>query len=205
MAFVNHTYQLPDLPYDYDALEPYIDATTMRVHHQRHHQGYVDGLNDTLEALADAAAHGTYDDMQSLQRDLAFHACGHINHTLFWRNLCPSDDNRHRVPPSLETVMLRQFGSWDRIYDMLIETGLAVEGGGWVMLGWEPLAGQCLFQSVEHHQHQHITNLKPLLMIDVWEHAYYLRYQNRRREYLEACWHVVDWHTVFQRLQQAWS
>ena len=174
---------LPPLPYDYNALEPHIDEQTMRLHHDIHHKAYVDGLNAAEEKLAAARASGDFAAVQALERAVAFHGSGHFNHCIFWENMSP---NGGGTPSGdLAAQIDKDFGSFEAFKGHFSAAAATVEGNGWGVPGWHPVAGR--------------------LMIDVWEHAYYLNYQNKRPAYVEAWWNVVNWANVSERFEQARS
>ena len=193
---------LPDLPYAYDALEPYIDEQTMRLHHDKHHQGYVNGLNSAEKALAKARNEGNYDNIRNLERLVAFHGGGHFNHTIFWNNLCPAEDFSDPSGDLLQQIE-SDFGSFDKLKDQFSAAAGSVEGSGWGMLVWEPGGEHLLTLGVENHQKQLFGTAIPILVLDVWEHAYYLKYQNRRGEYVDNFWNIVDWENVAANLDAA--
>jgi len=193
---------LPDLPYSYDALEPYIDEQTMRLHHDKHHQGYVDGLNSAEKDLAEARESGNFDDIRHYERLVAFHGAGHFNHSIFWNNLCPAEDSE---TPSgdLADRIEHDFGSFENFKDQFSAAANAVEGSGWGMLVWSPGGEHLTTLGVENHQKQLFGTAIPVLVLDVWEHAYYLKYQNERGEYVENFWNIVDWDNVAENLGNA--
>ncbi len=193
---------LPELPYSYDALEPYIDEQTMRLHHDKHHQGYVDGLNSAEEELAEARESGNYDDIRSLERLVAFHGAGHFNHSIFWNNLTPAEEFEDPSGDLLDRLE-HDFGSFENFKDQFTAAASSVEGSGWGMLVWEPGGNHLLTLGVENHQKQLFGTAIPILVIDVWEHAYYLKYQNRRGEYVENFWNIVDWENVAHNFEKA--
>jgi len=195
-------YALPPLPYGYDALEPHIDEQTMRLHHDKHHQGYVNGLNGALDKLAAAREAGDMAAITALSRDLAFHGSGHFLHTVFWTNLCPASASGE--PSSWLTLQLeKSFGSVDAFQAQFTAAAGKVEASGWGLLVYEPIAKQMLVMQAEKHQNLTAWGVVPLLVIDVWEHAYYLRYQNNRGEYVKNFWNVVNWSNVEARLRAA--
>jgi Fe-Mn family superoxide dismutase len=200
-------YVLPPLPYPADALEPHIDARTMSIHHDIHHAGYVGGLNRALRYLG-AIRDGDVEPnlLKHWVRELAFHACGHVNHVLFWECLAPPGAGGGGFPEGdLADAIERDFGSFERFAAEFAAAAESVEGSGWAFLAFEPLAARLLVHAVEKHQNQAIAGSTPLLAIDVWEHAYYLRYQNRRGDYVRAFWNVVNWPGVARRFAAATS
>jgi Fe-Mn family superoxide dismutase len=194
---------LPPLPYDYNALEPHIDEQTMRLHHDKHHKTYVDGLNAAEEKLAKMRESGDFGAIQAVQRALAFHGSGHFNHVVFWENMGPSGGGA----PSgdLATQITKDFGSFDKFKAHFSQAASTVEGNGWGVLTWHPVAGHLQVLAAMNHQNQGHYGAIPVLMLDVWEHAYYLKYQNARPKYIEAWWNVVNWENVAARFEKATS
>jgi Fe-Mn family superoxide dismutase len=190
-------YTLPALPYAYDALEPYLDKETVTIHHDKHHAGYVKALNDTLATLTAARAKNDFSAIQQLSRNLAFHGSGHVLHTLYFANLAPKS-----APPSgaLADAIKAQFGSVDTLKAQLKAASNTAAGSGWGILSYEPLGGRLLVLQAERHDNQLIPGAAPLLVVDVWEHAYYLKYQNKRADYVDALLqHLVNWKEVEKR------
>lgn len=197
-------YELPPLPYDYNELEPYYDQETLRLHHDKHHAAYVKELNLTEEKLAEARNTGDYALIRHLERTLAFNGSGHILHSIFWTNMAPNPEGRLRTPSgALADQITRDFGSFEAFKKQFSAAAISVEGSGWTILGWMPEFGKLLVLEVENHQNQTLWGIKPLLVVDVWEHAYYLRYQNRRAEWIENWWYLVNWDDVAKRFEQA--
>jgi len=194
-------YTLPPVPYAYDALEPYYDEQTVRLHHDKHHAGYVAGLNKAEEKLAAARASGDYALIKHWERELAFHGSGHILHTIFWANMTPGGGSQ----PSgdLATQMTKDFGSFDAFKAQFTAAAKAVEGSGWCVLGWAPALEKLVILQIEKHQDLTLWGVVPLLLVDVWEHAYYLKYQNRRAEWLSNWWNIVNWADVARRFAEA--
>jgi Fe-Mn family superoxide dismutase len=185
-------YVLPPLPYPYDALEPHIDQQTMRLHHDRHHAGYVRGLNAALAAL-DEVRRGDRPatEVKHLSRQLAFHGSGHFLHVASWNCMSPSGGGRPsgRIARHID----RDFGSFDQFARHFTSAASSVEGSGWGLLVLEPISGKLMVMQAEKHQNLTAWGVVPLIAIDVWEHAYYLKYQNRRRDYVTAFMNVVNW------------
>ncbi len=193
-------YELPDLPYPADALEPHLDAETLAIHHGKHHASYVKGLNDALEKMAVAQKSGNFDSIQAISRAIAFHGAGHELHTLYFANLGP-----HSEPPKgvLAEALTLQFGSLETMKAHLAAATNKVAGSGWGMLAYEPLGSRLLVLQIEKHENQIIPGAVPLLVIDAWEHAYYLKYQNKRADYVSAVMNVIDWARVEERFERA--
>ena len=193
-------YTLPALPYAYDALEPHIDEQTMRIHHDKHHAGYVKGLNAALAALAQAREAGDAGLLQHWTRQVSFHGSGHVNHTLFWLGMAPAGRGGGGAPTGpLAAAIDRDFGSFERFAWQFQAAAKSVEGSGWGWLVFEPISGRLAVLQGENQQKLLMTGVVPLLGIDVWEHAYYLKYQNRRADYVSAFMNVINWPYV-QRL-----
>ena len=193
-------YALPKLPYAYDALEPDIDAKTLRIHHGKHHAGYVKGLNATLAALAAARKSGDYSAIQALSRALAFHGSGHVLHTLYFANL--ASDPAGPDGPLAEAIE-KNFGGLEPMSAQLVAATTKVAGSGWGMLAYEPLGNRLIVLQIEKHENQMVCGAIPLLLIDVWEHAYYVKYQNRRADYVKAVMKHINWEVVADRYEKA--
>ncbi|WZY01171.1 superoxide dismutase [Bacillus sp. FSL W7-1360] len=192
---------LPPLPYAYDALEPYIDAETMRIHHDKHHQSYVDGLNRAETEMAAARQSSDYHLIKHWARETAFNGAGHYLHTLFWANMSP--DGGGEPSGALADQIKQDFDSFEQMQAQFSHAADKVEGGGWAMLVWSPRAGRLEILQAEKHQNLSQQDQVPLLVLDVWEHAYYLKHQNDRKAYFDAWWHVVNWPEVARRFEQA--
>jgi len=201
-------YSVPPLPYAYDALEPHIDKLTMEVHHDKHHQAYVDKCNAALEgtALADAPIEDVLKDLGAVPEDkrkaVKNNGGGHYNHTLFWESMRAGGDGSTGEPAgALADAIASAFGSFSDFQAKVKETGVNQFGSGW---SWLVLDGGALAVVGSANQDNPISDGKtPLLGVDVWEHAYYLKYQNRRPDYIDAWWNVVDWGKVAERFSAA--
>jgi Fe-Mn family superoxide dismutase len=200
------TIQLPSLPYEYNALEPNIDEPTLRLHHDKHHKAYVDGLNNAQVKLREAREKADFSLIKHWERELAFHGSGHILHSLYWEIMAPAGKGGGGKP---EGELLRQiesdFGSLDGFQKQFSAAAAAVEGSGWAILTLSPLERKLEILTAEKHQDLTLWGAAPILTVDVWEHAYYLKYQNRRADYLAAWWNVVNWPAAMGRLNQALS
>ncbi len=191
-------HELPALPYDYDALEPHYDEQTVRLHHDAHHKAYVDGLNNAEAKLAEAREKGDFALVKHWERELAFHGSGHILHTLFWENMSPNGGG-----PATGLVaeeINKFFGSFETFKKQLSAVAVAVEGSGWALLCYNPMFKKLEILTAEKHQNLTQWGVVPLLVLDVWEHAYYLKYQNKRAAFVEAWWNLVNWEDVNRRL-----
>jgi len=193
-------YALPDLPYAYDALAPQYDARTLKIHHTKHHAGYVRGLNASLARLASARKAGDYASVKALSRALAFAGSGHVLHCLFWHSMTP----KGAAPPAaLADAMAAAFGSVDAGQAHFAAATRAVEGSGWGVLAYEPLADRLIVLQAEKHQNLTLWGAVPLLVADVWEHAYYLQYANDRGAWVDAFMQVANWPLAARRLAAA--
>jgi len=193
-------YELPPLPYDYGALVPEIEESILRVHHGKHHAGYVRGLNATLKKLEEARGSDDYSQVQALSRSLAFHGSGHILHTLYWQSMKPGGGE---PKGALLKALERDFGSFEAFRAQFLAATKAVEASGWGLLAYEPAGKRLVVLQVEKHQNLTIWGVVPLLVCDVWEHAYYVQYQNRRADYVENFFRLIDWPAAAKRYAAA--
>jgi Fe-Mn family superoxide dismutase len=194
-------YTLPDLPYDYSALEPSISGRIMELHHSKHHQAYVTGANTALAQLAEARDSDNLANVNKLEKDLAFNLGGHVNHSIFWTNLSP--DGGDKPTGDLAAAIDDQFGSFDKFQAHFTATALGVQGSGWAVLAWDSIGQRLIIVQFFDQQGNLPAGIVPLLMLDVWEHAYYLDYQNVRADYVKAFWNIANWDNAQQRLQAA--
>jgi Fe-Mn family superoxide dismutase len=190
-------YTLPELAYDYSALEPHYSARLLELHHGKHHAGYVKGANETLEKLGEARAAGDFDAINQLQKSLAFHLSGHVLHSLLWKNLSPGGGGE--PDGELAAAVAEFFGSFEGLSRQLTEAAMHVQGSGWGALGWEPLGGRLVVEQVYDHQGNIGNGTVPLLVLDMWEHAYYLQHENIKGDWVKAFWKLVDWPDVAKR------
>jgi Fe-Mn family superoxide dismutase len=194
-------YTLPELPYDYSALEPHISATIMELHHSKHHQTYVNGANTTLDLLAEAREKGDFANINRLQKDLAFNLGGHTNHSIFWTNLSPNGGDK--PTGDLEAAIDDQFGSFDAFRGQFTAAALGVQGSGWAGLFWDSIGQNLVIQQFFDQQGQIVAGTVPLLLLDVWEHAYDLDYKNVRADYVKAFWNIANWADAQERFAAA--
>ncbi len=199
-AYEGGQYVLPKLPYAYDALEPHLGARTLQTHHDKHHAGYVKGLNATLEHLAAARKAGDYEHVKDLSRDLAFNGSGDVLHCLYWQSMTPKGA---QPPRSLAKALEESFGTAEAGMAQFAAATKAVEASGWGILAYEPIAGRLLVLQSEKHQNLTFWGVVPLFVCDVWEHAYYLDYQNRRSDYVDAFMKLANWELPAARLAEA--
>lgn len=194
-------YALPDLAYDYGALQPHIGGRIMELHHDKHHATYVKGANTALEQLHEQRQKGDFSTLSMLERHLAFNVSGHVLHSIFWTNLSPNGGGE----PSgdLQEVIGSTFGGFQAFRQQMTEAATTIQGSGWALASWEPLAQRIMIQQVHDHQGDHGQGTMPLLAIDAWEHAYYLQYENQKADFFDAIWNVVNWADVARRYSAA--
>ena len=194
-------YTLPELPYDYAALEPVINPQIVELHHDKHHAAYVKGANTTLEKLDEARDKEDYSRLTALEKALAFNLSGHVLHSIFWQNLSPKSGGR----PSgeLAAAIQEHFGSFEKLKRQLNEVASTIMGSGWAALVWEPLGSRLLTTQIYDHQSNLNQGGIPLLVLDAWEHAFYLQYENRKADFFEAVWNVWNWGDVAERFEAA--
>lgn len=190
------TYQLPELTYDYSALEPHISARIMELHHSKHHQAYVTGANAAIEAMAEARDANSFGTLPKLQKDLAFNLGGHVNHSIFWQNLSPEGGE-----PSgdLLAAINEYFGSFEKFKNHFSAAAVGIQGSGWAYLAWDALGNRLIIGQLYDQQGNLAMGNIPLLMLDMWEHAFYLDYQNVKADYVKAFWNIVNWDDVARR------
>jgi superoxide dismutase, Fe-Mn family len=193
-------YTLPDLPYDYSALEPHLSATLLELHHAKHHAAYVKGANATLEKLANARTEDSFDTINQLQKNLAFHVSGHILHSVFWTNMSP--DGGGKPEGDLAAAIDESLGSFEGFRQQLSEAATNVQGSGWGALAWEPMAQRLVVEQVYDHQGNIGNGTVPLMVLDMWEHAYYLDYKNVKGDWVDAFWQIVAWPDVAKRFDR---
>lgn len=194
-------HKLPPLPYPYDALEPYISSEIMKLHHDKHHRSYVEGLNKAEKMMEKARNTGDYSLIKHWEREASFNGSGHYLHTIFWNNMSPEDGGQPKG--NLYKQIEMDFESFDQFKKHFSEAANKVEGVGWAILVWS-LHSQRL-EILQSEKHQNLTQWEtiPLLVLDVWEHAYYLQYKNDRNKYIENWWNIVNWKDVSNRFQKA--
>lgn len=195
------SYELPALAYDYAALEPHLCARIVELHHTKHHRAYVDGANAVMEQLTRARAAGDFSALVGLEKALAFHVSGHVLHSVYWTNLSP--DGGGEPSGALADAIDEHFGGFAAFKAHMTQATVGVQGSGWALLSWDPYGGRLLVEQVENHQHNTVQSATPLLVIDAWEHAYYLQYENRRADYASVIWNVIDWDDVARRFADA--
>jgi len=198
------TATLPDLPYSYDALEPHVSAEIMEVHHAKHHATYVANYNASIEKYLEAESKGDQAAMIALQPAINFNGGGHVNHALFWENLAPAGNGGGGAPSgALAAAIDAEFGSFEAFKETFSAQTAAVQGSGWGWLGYDASAGRVVIATCANQDPLSSKGLKPLLGVDIWEHAYYLQYKNVRPDYLKAVWEIVNWDKVAERFGAA--
>jgi Fe-Mn family superoxide dismutase len=197
------TYALPDMPYDYAALEPAITGEILELHHAKHHAAYVKGANDTLEQIAEAREKDQIAPIQlvGLEKTFAFNLSGHVLHTIFWQNLSP--DGGDRPDGALADAIDEHLGGFEAFKKQLTVATASVQGSGWGVLAWEPLGRRLIVEQVYDHHGNVGQGSTPLLVFDAWEHAYYLQYKNVRPDYVTKLWDLVNWADVAARYTAA--
>ncbi len=196
-------YTLPELPYDYGALDPHISGKIMELHHSKHHQAYVTGINQALEQLEEARASSSFGNINLLEKNLAFHLGGHINHSVFWKNLSPAGGGE--PDGDLSAAITEHFGSFDAFRAQFNAAALGLQGSGWAILAWDSLGKRLLITQLYDQQNNVPISLVPILQLDMWEHAFYLDYVNVKGDYVKAWWNIVNWADAQERFTAATS
>ena len=195
-------YELPELDYDYNALEPHISGEIMELHHSKHHNTYVQGANAALDALEEESnGEANPDRIRALSKNLAFNLGGHTNHSIFWKHLSPNGGGE--PTGELAEAIDRDFGSFEKFKAHFSAAALGLQGSGWAVLGYDHIAGRLLVEQLTDQQGNTSVNFTPLLMLDMWEHAFYLQYKNVKPDYVKAVWNVFNWDDVAERFAAA--
>ncbi|MDR3152534.1 MAG: superoxide dismutase [Bifidobacteriaceae bacterium] len=189
-------YKLPELPYDYSALEPYISGFIMELHHDKHHNAYVSGANQSLEQISEARQKDDFSKINQLSKNYAFNFAGHVNHSVFWDNMAPTGQE---PIGELAEAIKDQFGSIEIFKKQFSAVAAGVQGSGWAVLVWDSYAKKLNIVQLFDHQANLALSLTPILLLDVWEHAYYLDYKNVRGDYISAWWNIINWQDANQR------
>ncbi|GAC1312525.1 MAG: superoxide dismutase [Acidimicrobiales bacterium] len=196
-------YTLPDLPYDFGALEPHYSGQILELHHDKHHAAYVTGANTTLDKLAEAREKGDFGAVVGLEKTLAFNVSGHVLHSVFWKNLSP--DGGDKPTGELAAGIDEHFGGFDAFKAHLTQASSTVQGSGWGALAWEPLGQRLLVEQIYDHQGNVGNGSIPILVFDAWEHAWYLQYKNVKADFFAALWNIINWNDVAARFAAARS
>jgi Fe-Mn family superoxide dismutase len=194
-------YTLPDLPYDYAALEPHISAKIMELHHDKHHAAYVTGANTALQKMAEARDSGDLSNINKLEKDLAFNLGGHVNHSIFWTNMSP--DGGDKPTGELAAAIDDSFGSFDKFVAHFTAAAMGIQGSGWGVLSWDPIGKQLIIQQLFDQQANSAMGTVPVLQLDMWEHAFYLDYVNVKADYIKAFWNIANWENAAVRFTTA--
>jgi Fe-Mn family superoxide dismutase len=195
------SYSLPELPYDYSALEPHISGQIIELHHDKHHNTYVQGANTTVEKLADARDKNEFGAIVGLEKTLAFNVSGHVLHSIYWTNMTPEGGGSPEG--ALADAIDSEFGGFDKFKAQLTQATSTVQGSGWGALAYDPLGQRLLIEQIYDHQGNVSQGGVPLLVIDIWEHAFYLQYKNVKADYVTAFWNLVNWENVASRWEAA--
>ncbi len=191
-------YTLPDLPYDFGALEPHLSGQILELHHDKHHAAYVAGANTAVEKLAEARANDELGPpLTGLEKNLAFHVSGHLLHSLYWLNMSP--DGGGRPEGELAAAIEEHLGGVDQLQAQINAVVATVQGSGWAALSWEPLGQRLVVHQILDHQDNVAGGSLPVLVLDAWEHAFYLQYRNVKADYAKAFWNIVNWPDVAER------
>ena len=201
---MSQKYQLPPLPYEMNALEPVISTEIMNLHYTKHHQTYLNNLNNALEQYEKAQQNQDLTTMSSLLSTIKFNGGGHLNHSIFWTNLAPKNQGGGTPPEGLLAEAINEnFGSLQNLISQLSTKTIAIQGSGWGWLGYDPMNDRLSLTTCDNQDPLTTKGLIPLFGIDVWEHAYYLQYKNVRADYVKAIWGIANWKNVMERFEQA--
>jgi Fe-Mn family superoxide dismutase len=193
-------YVLPDLPYDYGALEPHVSGKIMELHHDRHHRAYVEGANKGVQRILEARAEKNFDNIAALEKALAFNISGHVLHSIFWQNMSPGGGGEPQG--ELAEAIERDFGMFELFKAQMIHAASTIMGSGWAALVWDPVIHRLGTTQIHDHQSEVTQGGLPLLVIDAWEHAYYLQYQTDKVKFFQALWNIWNWQDVAARFAQ---
>jgi superoxide dismutase, Fe-Mn family len=193
-------YTLPDLSYDYGALEPHVSGKIMELHHDKHHAAYVKAANEAIEKLGEARDREDFSRLSALEKKLSFNLSGHVLHSLFWKNLAPKGGDR--PTGELADAIANDFGTFEKFKAQMTETAGTIMGSGWAALVWEPVGERLLTTQIYDHQSNLAQGGLPIMVLDAWEHAYYLQYQNRKVDFFQAIWSCWNWKDVAGRFAE---
>lgn len=194
-------YTLPDLPYDFGALEPHISGRIMELHHDKHHAAYVTGANQTLEKLAEARDKNDFASVMGLEKTLAFNLGGHVNHSAFWQNLSPEGGDR--PDGELGAAIDEYFGSFEGFAAQFGAVATSIQGSGWAILAWDSIGQKLITFQLYDQQGNIPLGVVPIVLLDMWEHAFYLDYVNVKADYVKAWWNIVNWADAAERFARA--
>ena len=194
-------YELPDLPYDYGALAPHISGEIMELHHDKHHAKYVNDLNAALDKLGEARETAKFDAVVGLEKTLAFNLGGHVNHSVFWQNLSP--DGGDRPTGELAAAIDEHFGSFEGFQKHFAASAVGIQGSGWSILAWDSIGQKLIVVQLYDQQSNIALGLVPVVVLDMWEHAFYIDYVNVKADYVKAWWNIVNWPDGAARFDRA--
>ncbi|HEY8717871.1 superoxide dismutase [Pengzhenrongella sp.] len=194
-------YTLPDLPYDYSALEPHISGRIMELHHDKHHAAYVAGANTALAKLAEARATGVFDTVNLHEKNLSFNLGGHVNHSVFWKNLSP--DGGGTPTGEIAAAIDEFFGSFEGFQKHFAANAMGIQGSGWSILAWDSIGQKLVIVQLYDQQSNIALGLVPIVTLDMWEHAFYLDYVNVKADYIKAWWNIINWTDATERFTRA--
>jgi Fe-Mn family superoxide dismutase len=198
----NKFYVLPKLPYKYSDLEPYISEEQLKIHYEKHHQSYVNTANSILQRIDDARKNNIDIDMKSTLKELSFNIGGHLLHSLFWNNLAPASESSEKPEGTLNDILNKEFGSFERFKKEFTQATLSVEGSGWGALAFCKQTSRPIIMQIEKHNVNVYPTFRILMVFDVFEHAYYIDYRNDRAKFINALWNIVNWNEVNKRLEE---
>lgn len=193
---------MPKLPYEYKDLAPYISEEQLRIHHSKHHQGYVNGANAIFQKLDKARKEGAEMDVKATLKELSFNIGGHLLHSLFWKNLAPAGKGGEKPDGVLGNALEKEFGSFERFKKEFAQAAVSVEGSGWAALTFCKQTNRPIIMQIEKHNTNVYPMFRILMVLDVWEHAYYIDYKNERAKFVDAFWNIVNWDEVNRRLEE---
>jgi superoxide dismutase, Fe-Mn family len=194
-------YKLPELKFEYGALEPHISLDQLKIHHQKHHQAYVDNANNLLKKLDEARLADQKIDVKAISKELSFNIAGHVLHKIFWESLAPAVSRQDEPMGMLKAEIERNFGSLDRFKREFSQAATSTEGSGWAALTYDNTTKRLLIVQIEKHNVNVIPKFPILMVLDVWEHAYYLDYENERAKFVDAFWKILNWVEVNRKLE----
>ena len=195
-------YNLPELPYDYKDLEPHISEKQLKIHHQKHHQAYVNGANAFIEKINKARKENAEIDIKAVLKELSFNIGGHVLHSLFWNNMKPAVEGKNRPEGEVAQAIEKEFSSFERFKEEFSKAAVSVEGSGWAALAFCKKHNILLISQIEKHNLNLYPNFKILMVLDVWEHAYYLDWKNERAKFIEGFWNIINWDEVNRKFQR---
>jgi Fe-Mn family superoxide dismutase len=195
-------YVWPKLSYNYNGLEPFISEEQLKLHHEKHHKAYINGANLIIEKLDKSRKEDAELDIKCILKALSFNVGGHVLHSLFWQNLTPKEKVEEIPSGTIGNSISNEFGSFERFKKEFTQTAMSVEGSGWAALAYCRQTNRPIIMQIEKHNINVYPMFRILLVLDVWEHAYYLDYKNDRGKFIDAFWNIVNWDVVNQRIEE---